>query len=302
MDSTSLLHGGHWHGNMETMKAGGETVSPDHLLPQTPPLCEAARERKLEGMVYWWNTVGGGSHAIPGAEKYLQQLAVPCPSFCWQPDSCTINEKILQLQRATLPTPSEHTGRKLFLSSTGVLLSRSPDICSYDMRWGEPQSDWYTRELLFFSWCGIYLHQNIIINSLQWKEAHWLPAKHPYCLMHFELVFHLALRNYILKVALHFQGTSSSKLWIMYITTFSCKLWSQTSLLYALYIQYFAICSLSQFYSIQPHPTLTKIQNMNVAYDLPVVNILIGSTILLANANNLFLKIPLQNCLGYSLI
>lgn len=158
-------------------------------------------------------------------------MAVPCSCFCWQPDSCIINEKILQLQRAILPTPNqppEHTGRELLLSNTGVpltLTTRSPDICFDNFRWGEPQSDWYTRELLFFFWCGIYLHQDNIINLLQWKEAHWLPATHPYCLMHFELVFHLALWNHILKVTLHFQGTSSSKLWIMCIPTFSCKLW-----------------------------------------------------------------------------
>lgn len=139
--------------------------------------------------------------------------------------------KILQLQGATLPTPnepSEHTGRELLLSNTGAsftLTTRSPDICLNHLRWGEPQPDWYTRELLFFSWCGIYLYQDNIRNLLHWKEAQWLPATHSYSLMHFELVFHLALWNHILKVALHFQGTSSSKLGIMCIITFSCKLW-----------------------------------------------------------------------------
>lgn len=219
---------GHWHGSMGAMKAGGNSTHPDHLLPWTPSPCEAARERRQEGMISWWNTARGGTHAIPGAGKCLQQVAAPCSCFCWQPDSCTIHEKTVQIQRATLPIPNqppEHTVRELFLSNTGVsftLTRRSPDICFNNFTWGEPQSDRYTRELLFFSWCGIYLHQNNIINLLQWK-AHWLPATH--CLMHFALVFHLALWNHILKVTLHFQGTSGSKLWIMCITTFSCKLW-----------------------------------------------------------------------------
>lgn len=150
-----------WDVDMEaaTMKAGGKTIPPDHLLPQMPH-CKVGSEREQKGTVYWWNTTRGRSHATPQSREAAAAGGSPLLLFL-------LTARFLYNQWRNIAAPecnssypktaiwahSQWAFPYQYSCTLSLLTTRNPDACVTGSILDEVNpSHTGSRELLLFSW------------------------------------------------------------------------------------------------------------------------------------------------------